>query len=211
MEYEIVPIEKLKPLEKVFPSHLENLTHMIIKDHAVTLPIYADKHTGIILDGSHRYAFFLGHGYDTVPVRWVDYDDENMRVGTHLAHRFEIDGDTNISKDEVRERGLSGNLYSPRTTRHFFPFRKEQGHISLDECARSLEERDIQHLLPDVSIDDEIKHNEGYLQELDQELETIKEYLQEAESTRAYLTSQIVAMKSGKEADATRDDLFSGI
>ena len=30
----------------------------------------------------------------------------------------------NISKQEVIRRGLAGELFPPRSTRHFFPFRK---------------------------------------------------------------------------------------
>ena len=53
----ITSIEFLKPLEKVFPSHLKNLSKMILNDGFVKAPIIADKKHGIVLDGSHRYIF----------------------------------------------------------------------------------------------------------------------------------------------------------
>ena len=55
----IKKISKLKPLELVFPSHLKNLSEMIDSSGYITSPIIADKDTGIVLDGSHRYVYFL--------------------------------------------------------------------------------------------------------------------------------------------------------
>ena len=54
----IYEINKLKPLEKVYPNHLNILSNMIINSGKVLSPIIADKETGIVLDGSHRYIFF---------------------------------------------------------------------------------------------------------------------------------------------------------
>ncbi|PIN76954.1 hypothetical protein COV17_00170, partial [Candidatus Woesearchaeota archaeon CG10_big_fil_rev_8_21_14_0_10_36_11] len=68
-EVQIVPIDTLKPLEKVFPNHLSNLNNLLLRDGFVKAPLLVDKNTGIVLDGSHRYIFFLMHGYKTVPVQ----------------------------------------------------------------------------------------------------------------------------------------------
>ena len=210
-EYEIIPIKKLKPLEQVFPTHLQNLIDMILSEQVIRLPIYVDKKTGIVLDGSHRYAIFLHYGFDEVPVRWVDYNDENVRVGTHLAHRFEINGDTNISKKEVKRRGRTGDLYPPRTTRHFFPFRKTPIALKLSQLKNKKVKRNIDHLLARVTMRDEIKHNAGFIKEIDHETKTIKEYMKEAQATKKYLQSQVKAMQKGKRSRIKRDDLFSGI
>ena len=40
---EIVKIEKLKPLEKVFPNHLKNLSKMIFENNVIQTPIIADQ------------------------------------------------------------------------------------------------------------------------------------------------------------------------
>lgn len=210
-EYEIAPIKKLKPLERVFPTHLANLIDMIMGEGTIRLPIYADRKTGIVLDGSHRYAIFLHYGFDEVPVRWVDYDNENVRVGTHLAHRFEIDGDTNISKKEVLRRGRTGDLYPPRTTRHFFPFRKNPIALQINNLKKGTKKRDIAHLLGKVDVEGEIAHNLGFIKEIDHETKTIQKYLKEAQTTKKYLQSQVQAMRKGKRSRIKRDDLFSGI
>ena len=59
----IVPIERLKPLEKVFKYHLKNLSKLILKDGIVQTPIIADNKYGIVLDGSHRYIFFFNEWF----------------------------------------------------------------------------------------------------------------------------------------------------
>ena len=43
MKYEIIPINKLIPLEKVFPIHLKNLEEMINKDGFVLKAIIIER------------------------------------------------------------------------------------------------------------------------------------------------------------------------
>lgn len=193
-DYEIVPISRLKPLELVFPTHLKNLTNMIEKDQVIKSPILADKKTGIVLDGSHRYIYFLGHGYKTCPVLFVDYDDENIRVGTILSHRHFIEGSTNISKKEVRRRGLTGNLYTPRTTRHFFPFRKPTISVLLSSLQKG-NPIDVTKYIADVSLQEEIDHNKKYISEIESEFDVIIRYLEEQRNVKKYLEEQITEMK----------------
>ena len=198
MKYEIVSINKLLPLEKVFPTHLKNLEDMINKDGFVLKAVIADKKTGTILDGSHRYVYFLKNGYKKVPVHWADYDDEDIRVGTHLSHRFLIDGDSGISKKECRERALSGNLFPPRTTRHFFTFRKSDISLPLNKLKKG-SPIDVSHLIADVDVSDEIEHNRKYIAEISEEIEIILQYLEEVSQTKRYLTEQVERMDSTRQ------------
>ena len=194
--YEIVDIAILKPLEKVFPYHLKNLTAMIMADGMMKCPIIVDKATGIVLDGSHRYIFFLGEGYLEAPVRFVDYSDENIRVGTHLVHRYlcENTESCGISKKEVVERGLSGNLFPPRTTRHFFPFRKLHPiDLPLDRLRKG-EKINVGKYIENVTIEYEIRHNERFIQEIETEVDEIIVYLDEVRQTKEYLKNQILKM-----------------
>jgi nicotinamide mononucleotide adenylyltransferase len=193
MKYEIVPIEKLKPLELVFPMHLKNLEDMINSDGFVLKPILADEKTGTILDGSHRYVYFLKNGYKEIPVVWVNYDDENVRVGRLLSHRFLIENDPGISKKECRSRALSGNLFPPRTTRHFFTFRKTDISLPLNSLKKDKPE-DVSDLIADVDISEEINHNKKYIEEINNEIELILQYLEEVSQTKRYLQKQIETM-----------------
>lgn len=192
---EIVPIDYLKPLEMVFPAHLLNLSKMIMNSGCVTSPIIADKETGIVLDSSHRYVFFLEYGYKKAPVKYVNYKDENIRVGTHLMHRHIIDGGTGISKEEVITRGLNGDLFSPRTTRNFFPFRKNAfTEIKLSDLEQG-DPVDVSKYIADVTTDYEIDHNLNYLEEIEHEIDEIIRYLDEIRLTKMYLNKQITEMK----------------
>ena len=190
----IIPIDKLKPLELVFPNHLRILSEMINVSKVINSPIIADRDTGVVLDGSHRYIFFLGNGYKEAPVKFVNYMDENIRVGTHLMHRHIIDDTTGISKREVLERGISGRLFPPRTTRNFFPFRKNTfADVSLEVLKRG-ELVNCDKYISNVSIEAEINHNKKYIQEIEFELDEIIKYMDEIRLTKNYLQKQVSGM-----------------
>ena len=198
MNYEIVPISKLIPLEKVFPIHLKNLEDMIESDGFILKALIADKNTGMILDGSHRYVYFLKYGFKTVPVYWVDYTNENIRVGARLGHRFLVEDEIGINKEECRKRAFKGPLFSPRTTRHFFPFRKIDIVLPLNQLEKGPVE-DVTHLIADVAMDEEITHNEKYINEIDEEVEIIINYLSEVSQTKKYLIKQTMLMKQSRK------------
>lgn len=192
---EIIDINHLKPLEMVFPRHLNNLSIMLSDSKIVESPIIADRETGIVLDGSHRYIFFLKEGYKTVPVRYVDYKNENIRVGSRLIHRFLVDGDLSISKTEVIERGLSGKLFPPRTTRHFFPFRKNEfANLPLESLKKG-DSVNVDKYIFKVNIQEEIDHNKKYLKEIEFEIDEMIRYLEEVRQTKVYLKNQIKLME----------------
>lgn len=196
MEYELTDILKLRPLEMVFPHHLANIKQLIQRDGAIHKALIADRATGTVLDGSHRYAFLLAEGYGLAPVHWVEYHDENIRVGSRLAHRFLIDGDSPVNKRECLRRSACGELFPPRTTRHFFPFRKSDIVAPLGNL-RPGAQRPIDHLLADVDVIDEIAHNRKYLAEIDEELRTLSDYIAEMVESRTYLTTQVEMLNAG--------------
>ena len=198
----IVPIESLKPLEKVFKYHLKNLSKLILKDGIVLTPIIADNKYGIVLDGSHRYIFFLMNGFKEVPVKFVDYEDEHIRVGSLLIHRHLINEKIQISKKEVVRRGIKGELFPPRTTRHFFPFRKnERINLSLDSLKKG-ENIDVKNFIANTTFQDEIDHNKKYLSEIENEFDELIRYMEEIRQTKNYLKTQILMMRKKSKSVA---------
>jgi len=195
VSYSIVPISELKPLEKVFPHHLKNLRKKIIQDGRIRQPLIADKETGIILDGSHRYVFLLMEGYTYAPVTFVDYNSQYISVGTSRVHKFFVDTPSGISKEEVIRRGLSGEVFHPRTTRHFFPFSKLEIAVDLTDLHKQPNLQAFHFLIADVTIQEEIAHNKKYLKEIDIELASAISYLHNAQSIKSYLSFQIEEMK----------------
>lgn len=198
MRYELCLIDELRPLELVFAHHLSNISSLIHKDGAMQKAIIADRQTGTILDGSHRYAFLLAEGYRQAPVRWVDYLDEDIRVGTKLSHRFLIEDETGISKQECLRRSATGELFNPRTTRHFFPFRKTDINLSLDSLRRG-PAQNIDHLISPAILVDELQHNQLFIHEIDDELQVISRYVAEMVETKAYLNQQIAMLTAQME------------
>ena len=198
MKYELVPIEKLRALEMIFPHHLENIVKIIHRDGVMKLPLIVEKDHNIVLDGSHRHVFIAMEGFKYAPVRYIDYNDPHIRVGTHLMHRHIIDGPVNISKEEVIRRGLSGDLFPPRTTRHFFPFRKTE---TVDVPLTDLGKRksiDMSKHVADVSLQEEIDHNKKFIKEIEDEIDESIRYLEEVRQTKRYLMTQIEEMEKRK-------------
>lgn len=199
MKYEIVDIDRLVPLEKVFPTHLKNLEKMINNSGYMMKALIVDKNDGIILDGSHRYVYLLKNGFKMAPVHRVDYTDENVRVGSKLLHRFLIEEEICICKRFCRDRALSGNLYPPRTTRHFFTFRKADITLPLRQLKKG-EPVDVSEFIANVTTDEEIDHNKKYLEEIKEEFEIIFQYLEEVRETKEYLEGQISKMSKSEKS-----------
>ena len=193
-KYELVAIEDLRPLELVFPNHLENLRKIIKLDGIMKQALIVDKENKIVLDGSHRHVFLLMEGYKFAPVYYVDYSDPHIRVGTNRIHRMLIKGDVGISKEEVIERGIKSKLYSPRTTRHFFPFLREEIDIPLSSLTLG-PKRDVTMNISDDELNMEIIHNEKYIKEIEEESEELIKYIMEGINTKKYLQQQLSLMK----------------
>ncbi len=197
MKYELMPIGKLRALEYVFPHHLKNLTKMIYRDNIMRRALIVEKEHNIVLDGSHRHVFIAMEGFAFAPVHYVDYNDPHIRVGTHRMHRILVDGPVNISKKEVIRRGTTGDLFPPRTTRHFFPFLTPEIDIPLSELGRR-ESIDMKNHIANVDVQKEIDHNKKYIQEIEEETDEIIRYLEEGRRTKKYLSTQINEMEKQK-------------
>lgn len=193
--FKIVKVSDLKPLEKVLPSHLDNIEKMLFKDGEMRRPLIIDEKYNVVLDGSHRYAFLVKYGFKYAPVISVQYDDESIFVGNHLKHRFLKDENFVISKSEVIYRGLNEKLFDARTTRHFFPFRKIDHSVLLRDLVQG-SEKDISYLLQNISIEEEILKDMNYISEIDDELAVLSSYIQEQEDVKKYLSYQIEEMKN---------------
>lgn len=195
-EFKIIDFDKIKPLEKIYHSHFKELETQILNDDTIRKPLIVDKDSFIVLDGSHRFAFLKKYGFKKAPVILVDYDKENIFVGSNLIHRFLDDGNKVISKEEVLWRGKTGNLFTPRSTRHFFPFRKEDFPVNLDELQKGKDILDISNLIENVSLNDEIKHEKDYLNEILNEMKILENYIYEQNETKKYLEKKLEVMEN---------------
>ena len=138
--------------------------------------------------------FFLMNGYKEVPVKFVDYDNEHIRVGSKLIHRHLIEEKMNISKQEVIRRGLAGELFPPRSTRHFFPFRKNNRiDIPLDSLEKGKDIK-VANFILETTLQYELDHNKQYLSEIEYEFDELIRYMEEIRQTKNYLKTQVEMM-----------------
>ena len=114
MKVELVPLEVLRPHEQILPKKVDQLEKMTHRWNAYTKPLLIDRATGTILDGHHRYQVAQRLELLCVPCVLIDYLEDSL---------IELDvwpncGRDKITKNEVIQAALSGNLFTPKTSRH---------------------------------------------------------------------------------------------
>ena len=114
MQVDLVPLEVLRPHELTIPKKVDELEKMTHRWKAYVLPLVVDRNTGVILDGHHRHQVALRLGLKCLPCVQVDYQDDDS---------IELDvwpncGRDSVSKVEVVQAGLEGELFQPKTSRH---------------------------------------------------------------------------------------------
>ena len=195
MKVEFVPVEKIKSLEQVFPHHYANLKNMILQDGFMRYALVVENKHNIVLDGSNRHLFIALEGYKYAPVHYVDYNNPHIRVGSLRMHSIHLDErPVLVSKEEVLRRGRTGDLYRPRTTRHFLPFIRPEVDIPLSQLGRR-KPLDLKHHIAKVSIETEIQADQTYIEEIDEEMTQMIHYMEESVRTKEYLLRQIKEMK----------------
>jgi len=195
MDYKLIPVKNLRALEYVFPNHLQNLSKMILKDGMIKQPLVIDKDYKIVLDGSHKHVFLAMNGYKYAPVYEVDYHNQHIRVGSHRKHSINIENYyESLSKEEVIRRGLTGDLFKPRTTRHIFPFKRPDINIPLEKLGKT-KPLDMSKNIANVTIDEEINHNKHYIKEIDEEILAMNSQIKDIKLIRKYLIYQIRSME----------------
>lgn len=110
MLYKLIKIKQLKQHEKIITKHFNELKEQITQNNYI-IPIIVDSKNNIILDGHHRYNVLKSLGYEKIPAYLIDYDSNEIKVSSWRTN-------INVNKTEVVERGNSGELYPPKTSRH---------------------------------------------------------------------------------------------
>jgi len=111
---QLIPVEVLKPHEQVIQKKVDQLERMTIRWDAYTKPLLVDGATGTILDGHHRYEIARRLDLQCLPCVVVEYLDDDS-ITLLLWPNSDREG---ISKDDVIQAGLSGDLMPPKTSRH---------------------------------------------------------------------------------------------
>ncbi len=75
-----VDVNEIIPHEEADQRVLEATRKYITKGRKIKDPIIVDKRTGVILDGTHRYAVAKELNIEKLPAACVDYNDYRIRV-----------------------------------------------------------------------------------------------------------------------------------
>ena len=114
MKVELVPLEILRPHEQILPKKVDQLEKMTHRWNAYTKPLLLDRLSGTRLDGHHRYHVALRLELICVPCVFIDYlEDDSIELDV-----WPNCGRDTVTKQEVIDAALSGNLFSPKTSRH---------------------------------------------------------------------------------------------
>ena len=124
----LVETVSLRGHEEVIPDNLETRTSKLLSK-GFYKPIIVDRESMVILDGHHKWTAAKSLGLARVPVIMVDYlIDEGVLVDV-----WPDCGKESITKTEVLEMGLSGDVFPPKTSRHTLPFNIPSIRIPLSE------------------------------------------------------------------------------
>ena len=124
----LVEIASLRDHEEVIPDNLETRTSKLLRK-GFYKPIIVDRGSMVILDGHHKWTAAKSLGLARVPVIMVDYlVDEGVLVDV-----WPDCGKESITKTEVLEMGVSGDVFPPKTSRHTLPFKIPSIRIPLSE------------------------------------------------------------------------------
>ena len=108
---ELMDINLLNPHEKIIKKKKAKLTKFIksFDEYYIISSILCCHKTHVIIDGHHRYFALKELGFKNVPVTKVDYSSDLISTG--------IDGN-GISKNKIIEKGISNDLFEPKSTQH---------------------------------------------------------------------------------------------
>jgi ParB-like chromosome segregation protein Spo0J len=112
---ETVPLSLLKPHPKNVNQGDFGAIQQSIETNGFYGTIVANKRTGHILAGNHRYHVAKQSGFDSLPVAWVDVDDEEeirILLADNRTTRLGQDDESKLAELLAElantEKGLSG-------------------------------------------------------------------------------------------------------
>jgi len=131
-DVELVPLEWLKVHEEIKPKNRDKLLEMTKRWGGYTKPLIVDKRTGAILDGHHRHSIAVLLDLKRVPAICVDYlEDESIQLGVWPGCGLNV-----LSKREVINMALSGEVFPPKTSRHTLPEETPPIFVPLEKLAK---------------------------------------------------------------------------
>lgn len=113
----------IKETEHHLPEKLPALKEKILAEGIWRVPITVEKNSFVVMDGHHRLQTAKSLGLTLIPCVMLSY--ENVVVESRRA-------DMLVTPKEIIRRGLAGDLYPAKSTRHIFSS-EYSCYIPLDE------------------------------------------------------------------------------
>lgn len=111
---EFISPEDLHAHEAVDDDRTRNILAMMKRTGTFHPPLLVDAKTHVVLDGHHRLSASKELNCQRVPCYCVDYlNDDAVILETWRS-------DVTITKSQVIEMGLSGEVFPRKTTRHIY-------------------------------------------------------------------------------------------
>lgn len=111
--YELINIEDLHPIEDYIQERKLLITQKIANDGYWIKPLIIDNEDFLIMDGHHRFEAAKELGLKRIPAIKVNYEDIPI---------WSLKASEKVTKQLVREKALSGDIYPNKTVKHSFPF-----------------------------------------------------------------------------------------
>jgi len=105
-----IAIRDLNPHEQVLEENLKKVLTSLKVERTLKHPIIVDKDTKVILDGHHRAKACALLGVPEIPCFLIEYHSHEITVEPHR--------DSDITKGDVIQKGLSDDLFPPKTSKH---------------------------------------------------------------------------------------------
>ena len=129
----LVDLDWLKPHEEIEIKNRDKLLEMTKKWGGFTKPLLVDSQTGSILDGHHRHSVAVCLNLKRVPAILIDYlSNDEISVDVWPGSGLET-----ITKQQVIDMSLSGDLYPPKTSKHTISNHMPPIHVLLEVLEKS--------------------------------------------------------------------------
>jgi len=125
---ELLDVGLLHSHEEIQPGLLERTIDEIKRDGYVKRPILVADRYFVILDGHHRFEALRLLGCRRVPAYVIDYFSDIVDLTLWPDATVK-----EVTKEEVIRRGLAGELFPPKTTRHILRVPLEDAFTDLED------------------------------------------------------------------------------
>ena len=109
----LLSVEDIRETEHIVPRRLRALKNFMQGQTHWTVPITVEAGHRVLMDGHHRLNTAKALGLQYIPCVLLCYEKDNVIVESRRAEFV-------VTPENIIERGISGNLYPAKTTRHIF-------------------------------------------------------------------------------------------